>query len=792
MQSSLTLVQGTKITVEGLVQGVGFRPFIQRMAALMGLKGRVWNSQHGVNIELIANNLEIEQFIQRLHQSAPKLARIDSIRLDVTYLPKNLAGFSIDNSDANSVASNIPPDQAMCEVCLSELFEPTQRHQHYAFNSCSDCGPRFSIIKGMPYDRHKTAMDGFTLCSDCQHEYRTMDDRRLHTEAISCPACGPHLQLLDNEGELIAESTEWVYATSAKWLSEGKLLAVKGIGGFHLCCSALNQQAIATLRKRKHRPTKPFAVMMQDIDQVKRFFTLSAIEMEQLSLPSAPIVLLPRHRAILMLPELIAPDASHIGVMLAYSPLHHLLLKVVAYPLLMTSGNRGGEPLCRDNEEAKQKLIGIADGWLVHNRQIVNRCDDSLIKIIYHKPRLLRRARGYVPTGIEFISDHQTRFSILAMGADLKNTFALTCDNTIILSGHNGDLNEPSCFTQTVNEIARFSQLFTVSPEAIVIDKHPDYFSSRVGRQFSAERNLPIIEVQHHHAHFASCLIENQIYPDHPILGIILDGMGYGDDGTFWGGELLLANFHSYQRLGGLKPYPLLGGDKANVQPWRNALALMHEMGFTSNRAVIELCDESVHRYDENQLELLLKNINMFPITSSAGRLFDAVAALLGVAPPHISYEGEAASKLEGLALQASRNGTNTSMPACLFDFIWHGQLLQLDPRSFLRVLLNHLTQGTDKAQLAAWFHQCFVDSWVVLVKKVSQQAKKQSLYPGHQIALSGGVFQNQLILEAMTKQLEAEGYTVYSHSQVPSNDGGIALGQSAIALKHLELMSCA
>lgn len=785
MLSSLALAKGVRLTIEGRVQGVGFRPFIQRIALENGLSGCVRNSRRGVQIALFADDTDIQQFVQTIKQSAPKLAQIDHISFDTITPDEPIHGFIIEPSDSAYHAADIPPDQAICHTCREELTNSADRRHNFAFNSCTDCGPRFSIIESMPYDRPATAMHGFPLCFACQQEYTSLRDRRFHTEAMCCEVCGPQIQLADAGGQLMPEQGNDIISTSADWLCQGKILAIKGIGGFQLCCDAHNQNSIQRLRQGKNRPTKPFAIMMRNIQQVRTYFGLTPLETEQLCSAAAPIVLLPKRRAIRALPDCLAPGVDQLGVMLAYSPLHLLLLDKFAEPLVMTSGNRGSEPLCTDNEQAMSRLAGIADGFVLHDRQILNRCDDSVVKIINHKPRLLRRARGYVPAGIAFKSGSRVGASVLAMGGDIKNCFALSCNDKILLSGHNGDMAEPDCFAQTKLEIAHFSNLLNASPEAVVVDKHPDYFSTRLGKQLAKQYNVPLIRVQHHHAHLAACMVENNVSPTSPLLGIVLDGIGYGEDDTLWGGELLLADFHSSQRLGGLTPYPLLGGDKANLQPWRNLLALLHQAGQVSSLSFNDLPESLTKKLKTNQADALLTHQSLFPLTSSAGRLFDAVACLLGIAPEQLSYEGEAAMQLEALALSAGQD--KNTMPTQLFGFKTVGDLIQLDPSPIWPIMLEKLCGGADKAVLAAWFHQCFVDSWVEMVCQVKHQSGDQA----QQIMLSGGVFQNQLVLERMQRQLEARGFEVFSHCKVPSNDGGLALGQSAIALTQLEKTPC-
>ena len=774
MHAPLALSEGIRVSIQGAVQGVGFRPFIVRLAQQLGVTGRVWNSDSGVEIEAQASSADLQRFVGDIQSQAPMASRIDSIHYQ-SCIPVGIeTDFYVVASDENYIVASVPADKAVCRHCLDEINNPDDTRYGYLFNSCAECGPRFSMINAMPYDRPYTAMSAFPLCNQCDNEFNSFDDRRFHIEGISCPECGPRISLETTSGQGYEGSQTDLLTDACNLLSEGKLLAIKGIGGFHICCDGLSRDAINRLRLKKYRPAKPFALMMRDIEMVEQFFCLSALEKELLSSPQAPIVLLSKNNLIKPLPESLAPGVAHLGVMLAYSPMHALLLSQFAGPLVMTSGNQKSAPLCIDNHKARENLADIVDGFLFHNRDIVHRSDDSLVRIIDDTPRLIRRARGYAPEGLT-VNNLSNPRPVIAMGGDIKNTFALCHGKFILPSGHNGDLSQPGCFNQTRSEIEDYCELFNARPEAIVVDRHPDYFSSRLGQQLAKQHNVPVLEVQHHHAHHAACLADNNLTPDSPVMGIILDGLGYGDDGTIWGGELLLADFTQSKRLACLKPFPLLGNDKANRQPWRNALAQLSQAGLLERAAESALPAELSAKLNSNDAQVLINNSGLFPVTSSAGRLFDAVAAMLGLCVNEQSYEGEAACRLEALALQA---GNDISMPAQLFEIVeTHGHC-QLDPSRFWRCFIEALNHKQDKGVIAKWFHHCFVDSWVALAKSTLSSCPDMST----DIVLSGGVFQNALVLERMKQQLEAIGFNVFTHQRVPSNDAGIALGQAAIA----------
>ncbi|WP_116473245.1 carbamoyltransferase HypF [Zobellella maritima] len=766
---------GIRVRVMGCVQGVGFRPFVYRLATKLGLSGDVGNIGAGVEIRLAADAPAVAQFCRRLESECPAHARIEAIAVEPCRFGSAPCGFTVTDSQADGQGARFPPDLAVCPRCLAELADPQDRRYGYPFINCTDCGPRYSIVRALPWDRANTAMADFPLCTACRAEYTDPANRRFHAEPVACADCGPQIWLQDADGDLLQGPTATLLAQCRIWLAQGRVLALKGIGGFQLACDAGSAAAIERLRQRKHRPAKPFAVMLRDLTQADRVFELNEAERAQLSSPAAPIVLLPKARLRQpvqgILPEALAPELASIGVMLASSPLHWLLLNEMGAPLVMTSGNAGGEPICTDNRQALSALAPLADGFLLHNRPIEHRCDDSVQAVVAGRPRLIRRARGCVPDPVALPTG--LNGTVLALGADLKNSFCVTGNGQAVLSAHIGDLNSPACLDALRQQVDRLPALLGLSPRAIAVDLHPDYASARLGARLAREQGLSLFRVQHHHAHLVSCLVENGHSPDEPVLGIVLDGLGAGDDGSLWGGELLLADYLGYRRLARLRPFPLLGGDQANRQPWRNLLAQLGQTPQLPSWSTLATEYPPLTWLRGPDTQALLKVAARFPLTSSVGRLFDAVAALLTVAPGELTFEGEAAMKLEALAEGVKAN-------AC-YDFILshEGECWQLDPAPLWPALLDALRAGENKAVLAANFHLSLVRGLCHMVRRL----RRQQGVTFSAVALSGGVMQNRLVLEPLIAELEAMGLTVLSQSRVPGNDGGIALGQAAIAL---------
>ncbi|MBU2712321.1 carbamoyltransferase HypF [Zooshikella harenae] len=791
-----TIINGFLLDVKGQVQGIGFRPFVFRLATSLGLYGSVKNTSASVEIKLYTDQPTVEEFSQLLIQQCPSPGFIETIKRKPYLYAKRPNCFAILPSLSEGTGLSFPPDLAICQACIQELTNPTDRRYNYPFINCTQCGPRYTLINEVPYDRMHTSMAAFTLCADCQTEYTNPASRRFHAEPICCPQCGPSIWFQYNT-DSFQQNTEQLenhtaYCTTldtlkicVKQLSLGNIIAIKGIGGFHLACDATNEQAIHLLRKRKQRPSKPLAIMLKDHQHLQAYFSSSsdilAQAQKQLISTAAPIVLIPKKILKQSLPDILAPGQHHQGVMLAYSPLHWLLLNLFQKPLVMTSGNVSGEPICITNEHALRELQPFVDGWLLHNRNIIHRCDDSVVNVINKTSHIIRRARGYVPNSWPL--PEQLEQSLLeekylfALGADLKNCFSMTVGQHILLSSHHGDFADLACLQAMQQDRKDYQRLLNLPDkkiQAVVIDSHPDYHTSRYGKHLAEKYQVPIISVQHHHAHFASCLLENQLSPDQTVLGIIFDGLGYGNDHTFWGGEFLLGNYASFQRVAYLKPFPLLGGEKANKQPWRNLIALLAQSDclhhLKANLPIQYIVNE--------EIELLLKLSSRFPLSSSIGRLFDAVAALLNIAPYEQTFEGEAAMQLEALALQYTDSADHYE----LFSIIPQHKHLLLDSSPLWHFLIEQLRNNKNKARLAYIFHLSLVDTIIKTVITLKKQEKDFNA-----IALSGGVFQNTLLLSTLKNKLESEGFTVYTQHQIPCNDGGIALGQIAVASTQIQ-----
>ena len=764
-------MSGLVLRIRGLVQGVGFRPNVWRLARESNLSGDVLNDGEGVLVRVWGADAEVERFCRRIRDEAPPLARIDSLeRAPIAGPP--LDGFVIAESRHNVIATGIVPDAATCPACLAEIHDATQRRHRYAFTNCTHCGPRLTIIKGIPYDRPLTSMAAFDLCPQCEAEYRNPADRRFHAQPIACPTCGPRLWLESADGAPIA--CEDAIETTAALLRDGKIVAVKGLGGFHLACDAMNAAAVAALRRRKRRGDKPFAVMMPDVASASAFVAVYGEAARFLRGSAAPILLLPRRPAQPALPDSIAPGQANIGIMLPYSPLHHLLLAAFDGPLVMTSGNRRDEPQCIANDDARDHLAGLADAFLMHDREIVNRVDDSVLRIAAGKPRLMRRARGYAPAGLPLAPGFADVPPVLAMGADLKNTFCLMRAGAAILSQHVGDLGEPRTAADGRKALALYRELFDFKPQSVAVDLHPDYAASRLGETIAAEVGAKTVTVQHHHAHIASCMAEHGVGPgEGPVLGVALDGIGFGSNGEIWGGEFLLCTYRSFRRVGRFSPVALPGGNQAMREPWRNAFA--HLRSFTDWQ------EQSARHADLPIMRLLAgKNPPMLarmiernlkaPPASSAGRLFDAVAAVLDIVPERISFEGEAAQKLEALAAAAPADCGQYGVDVA------DGELAELSWAPLWHGILADLARGEDKHIIARRFHDTLAAGVATLAQDLAERWQSGT------VALSGGVFHNRLLLEGVMERLSHEPLRVLAPEQVPAGDGGLSLGQAAVA----------
>jgi hydrogenase maturation protein HypF len=720
--------------VQGTVQGVGFRPYVFRLAGELGLGGWVRNDERGVLLEAEGETAAVERFLARLAVEAPPLARVESVASDVV-TPTGERGFAIVASERGGVATvPVAADAATCEACLRELFDPGDRRHRYPFINCTDCGPRFTIVRDVPYDRARTTMAGFVMCEACRAEYEDPANRRFHAEPNACPVCGPAVRL-------VGSSADDPVRAAADWLRAGAIVAVKGLGGYHLACRADDEDAVAALRARKHREEKPFALMGADLQAARALVALAPADEAALLSPARPIVLA-RRRADAAVAAAVAPRSPDLGVMLPYTPLHHLLLADAGTTLVMTSGNVSDEPIAYVDEEARERLAPIADLFLVHDRPIHMRTDDSVVRA----GRPLRRSRGFVPGALTLPVSAPP---LLGCGAELKSAFCLARGGRAWVGHHIGDLRTWETLRSFREGIAHFERLFEVAPEVVAHDLHPDYLATT----YALEREgVEHVGVQHHHAHLAACLAEHGCDPTHPALGAIYDGTGYGSDGTAWGGELLAGDLRSFERAGHLWPVRLPGGDRAAREPWRMACAWLVA-------AELDVPEEweTVARMARSGVAA--------PLTTSAGRLFDAVSALCGVRT-HTTYEGQAAAELEGVA-DASERG---AYPLPFADGV-------LDARETIRAIVVDLAAGARPDAVSARFHRALANGTARACAELAAAGT---------VVLSGGVFQNRLLLEWTIAALEDAGLRVLVPRALPANDGGIAYGQAAVAAARL------
>jgi hydrogenase maturation protein HypF len=732
---------------------VGLRPYVWRLAKELGLSGSVENSGSAVEIRIFGAQEALAEFRQKLLTELPPAARIAKLEAEPVYEPKP-AGFVIRASAPRTPAPFILPDVASCRECCAEILDLKARRYRYPFTSCTHCGPRFSVIYQVPYDRERTSFGALTPCQDCLAEYKNPSDRRFHAQTIACPRCGPSVWLEPGEAR-----GEEALEQAVLHLRQGKILAVKGLGGFQLLACAF-PPTIARLRQRKQRPHKPLALMARDLEVVRRYVRLSLEEEQALLAKSAPIVLLAASDS---LPG-IAEGLDSLGFVLPYTPLHHLLLAEFSHPLVFTSGNLSGDPLCADNAEAKERLAAIADGFLCHDLRIVHPCDDSVVRWLAGKVRVLRRARGMAPAPLPTPCGFEAADGILALGGELKSSFALMGQGQIVLSQYLGDLEQALSFARYQKELAAYLELFAFSPRHVAVDLHPEYLASKLGRSLAKDRHLTLTEVQHHHAHLAAVLAENGHPRDGgPVLGLILDGLGYGADGTLWGGELLYGDYVGYRRLACLEPFPLLGGTKAMREPWRNLASQLWQAGVEA-----EVFPELAAKPWPQILKLLETGLNS-PLASSCGRLFDAVAAALGLCFEKQTYEGQAAAELEALAWRSD------DLKAYLFT-IAPGKPWRLSPAKMWPELIVDLKRGVPKEIIARRFHLGLVRGWRELIGYFAQTLNCAT------VALSGGVFQNRLLLEELALALAELGISVLLPEQIPMNDQGLAVGQAVIA----------
>lgn len=766
-------MSGRAIRVRGIVQGVGFRPMIWRLAGQYRLTGEVWNDEQGVMIHAFGSDADLEAFIRQIPLHKPPLARLDSLEPQTLDEPPRGDAFRIvASSRHDTVQTPITADAATCADCLAEIADPGNRRYRYPFTNCTHCGPRLSIIRRVPYDRCHTSMAEFTMCPQCRQEYDNPADRRFHAQANCCPECGPTVWLEDRHGQRLDCIDSLTQA--ADLIRQGYIVAIKGLGGFHLACNAADAAAVNRLRERKRRYAKPFA-LMANVNTIARYAKLNEQEILALHDKAAPIVLLSAHGETLA--PGVAPDDDKLGFMLPYTPLHTLLLQDLDAPSVLTSGNISDEPQCTDNDEAQEKLADIADYLLLHDRAIVNRLDDSVARMMAGDMRLLRRARGYSPEALVLPPGFERADNILAMGAELKNSFCLIKNGQAIVAQHIGDLENAAVQRDYRNAIELYKQLYDFKPQRIAVDNHPGFLSTQYGQTLAETEAAVLVSTQHHHAHLAACLAEHGVALDAPpLLAAIFDGLGMGDDGTLWGGEFLLGDYKGYTRLGHFQAVALLGGTQAMREPWRNAYAqLLHYFDWQTlqqDYADLDIIKLLASKPLTMLATMIAKNLNSPPSTS-CGRWFDAFAAALGLHSEQVHYEGQAAIALEVLATPLF--AYEQSYPQA-WSLALCGEMSVLSWQGLWLAVLADLKRGVDKARIAARIHHSLVDATVQMLNELSRQTGINS------IVLSGGVFQNRLLLEAVTEHLQRHGKIVLSPQRYPTNDGGLALGQAAIA----------
>lgn len=761
------------ITVRGIVQGVGFRPCVHRLANQHGLSGFVQNRGGEVRIEAEGETASLERFLEDLRTSAPPLARIDAVSQD-SIPPTGENGFAVAPSDLRASSDiAIAPDMATCPACLAELFDPADRRYRYPFLNCTDCGPRLTIVRGAPYDRARTTMASFAMCPACQAEYDSPTDRRFHAQPTACADCGPRLTALLPGGKIIEMDDP--LADFVQAIQSGKIGALKGLGGYHLVCDARNEQAVSELRCRKHREEKPLAVMVADVEAARELCHIARQEEDLLTSPRRPIVLLHRRPESDTLAPSVAPGNPCVGVLLPYTPLHHLLMRDAGdAPLVMTSGNRSDEPIAYEDEDALTRLAGIADIFLTHDRPIQVRCDDSVTRVVADGESPMRRSRGYAPTPVRL--PVECGGPVLAVGGQLKNTFALARGDQAIVSHHLGDLDDYQAYRAFECDIGRYEELFDAAPQVIVHDLHPDYASTQYAQRRAAEEGLQLLAVQHHHAHLASCMAEHGL--TEPVIGVSFDGTGYGPDGSVWGGEFLLGDYATWRRAAHLRCVHLPGGDSAVKEVWRMALSHLAdaEVGYWEFR---------LPQGGQEVVQQMIRSGFNSPWTSSAGRLFDAVAATVGVRQ-QVRHEGQAAMELEWLATgveddsiyEFAFNRTGGKPQACSTPPVgWApSEADEIDTRPLIRAIAQDVQAGVAPGVIARRFHRTMARIVVETCRRLQASSGVST------VTLSGGVFQNALLLEETTANLTESGFRVYRHSIVPANDGGLSFGQAAIA----------
>lgn len=736
-----------KIKIYGIVQGVGFRPFIYRLAKSLNLKGYVFNSTGSVHILLQGEEKLVEIFIKKIFEENPPLSKIEKIEKEEAYSEEQYNDFFIIESRKDQGFNFISPDIAICKDCLLEMYNPEDRRYKYPFINCTNCGPRYTIIEDLPYDREKTTMKIFEMCEECSKEYHDPTSRRFHAQPISCFDCGPSIWI---EGEN-QKNTEIIFIKISKYLGEGKILGIKGIGGFHLVCDATNDKAVKTLRERKKRPSKPFAIMMKDLDMIKKYCLVNEEEEKILTSKERPIVLL-KIKDIYDISTFVAPNNEYLGIMLPYAPYHYLIFDYFNKPLIMTSGNITDEPIVKDNEEAKEKLKSIVDIFVFHNRDIARRIDDSVVFVENNETQLIRRARGFAPDPIKIpIKIKPT----LALGGELKSTFSIGKENYVFMSPHIGDLKDKDTLEVYEETIKEFIKLFRIEPEILVHDLHPQYLSTDFAEKF--KKYMEVKAIQHHKAHFFSLLLDRNIEDE--IICFSFDGTGYGEDGKIWGGEIFIGSLEEVKRIGHFKYFPIAGGDYAIENPKR--IAISYILKYLPDKV------DHIFSSDSWEIEIIKKMIekeeNLF-YTSSCGRIFDLVSALLGVRE-NIEYEGQAAIELEMLSMKSKETKYYP------FKIVEEENRLIIDVKPTIEEIIKEL-KTVEKKDIGKKFHNTIAQ----IIVNLSEILREE--YKINKVGFSGGVFQNRLLLRTIVPILKEKKFEVYTHRNVPTNDGGISLGQ--------------
>ena len=729
-----------KIKVKGIVQGVGFRPAMAKQAISMGLTGQVCNTRDSVEIEIQGEAGVVQKYIDQFNSFTPENAVISFFFTEeIKTVPDEECFSIIESSESGPTRFSIPPDIAMCSRCRDEFYDRQNRRHLYPFITCGNCGPRYTYMKDMPYDREKTSMSEFPFCQECRNEYNNPDDRRYHIEGFSCPVCGPAVSGFED---------------TITALLQGKVAAVKGLGGYNIVCSAVDYNAVQRLRDRKRRPGKPFAIMFRSLDAARQFADLTPEEEKLLTSKVSPIVVV-RKRDNSGIADNIAPDNGYLGIMIPYTPLHQLILDQVDIPLVMTSANISGDPLIIEDGKALSELADIADVFLTHNREIYKRADDSISFISTGKEISIRMGRGKMPFPVKL--SEVSRNKILAVGAELKSNISVVSDDNLVTSNHIGDLGTPETFSHFLETVHEMSDFYNIIPDVVIADFHPDYESTSFAREFSEKQNIRLMQVQHHYAHFLSCYSENGL--SGKALGIIFDGTGYGTDGTIWGGEIFTGDLHSFNRVGRLAPFPLPGGERAIREPWRILSGLLDEEDFFN-------CCSWIEKSNLDNILQISANRNFSPLTSSAGRLFDAAGSLLGF-NKNVSYEAEAAIYVEMLALES-----------CSDEYISvqikkENGLAELNSSELIKELYRLKKSGESIYDHARIFHNSLIEGAVKIASDICFTSGIE------QVVLSGGVFQNRIMLELTEKKLASKGLKVFINRNIPANDAGISAGQA-------------